>query len=137
MLIMCDRLGSEITDYQCCEMIVRTVKRVDLRVCMQCEHGRAIAALCPYQPLKRVTTNADIVLPDLLRYSMKEYPGRKTSVNLLVLVAKNQGIKMNSEEVCTAAKKAGLEISQISGRPFITVDDTAQKLAQTVSAVSF
>ena len=137
MLIFCDRLGSEISDYQCCQIIVSTTKRVDLKICMQCEHGRALAALCPYQPLKRAITSADMVLPDLLRYSMKEYPGRKTSVNLLVLVAKNQGISMNSEEVCAAAEKVGLEISEISGRPFITVDEKAQKVAQTTSAVSF
>lgn len=137
----CPRLSRRIAEAECCQLILDTQQRDDLKACMACEYGKALASLSPFaerQPLagKEESTDepltAETALPHVLAYIIRRFPWGKTHglPFLTDVAARIFGVNCGQNALREAAEGHGLHVHHKAGRDSLIIDAAARALAK-------
>lgn len=141
----CARTGRDIVDWECCERIVNTMLHDELRICMHCSQGKALAATtiprlhegsaCLQKDSTRL--QKDNTQPRwmrmLFRFLLIKYPRHRfLSVRLVHSIARTHfGYKPPRSAFEASLLLAGVYTQRRSGRVAIVINNIIRELAAT------
>lgn len=126
--LFCQRLGKAISHAACGALVCALATADDLRPCLRCPHGRALAASSPFGDRRREARHAarhsEECLRATLRYVAPRYADRGSfGIRFLNVVAGNRcGWDGTPDALASAAGAVGLTVRD---RPWSVVRDAA------------